>query len=436
MSVNVTVEEIATCRKTIKIQVPVEDVNAALNKVTDEFQKFATIPGFRVGKAPKGVIERKYEKEIDEELRRKLVNESYENALKEQNLHVVGHPDIKEVQVKRNEPLNLEVTVDVAPSFTLPEYKGISLNRDKTTPTDEDVTKSINAILEQHADFKDVTGRPVQMGDYIIVDYTGTIDGKPVVELAPNAGMLSENKGFWLLMGEESFVPGFCQPLVGAQIDDNKEVTVKFKDDFGQKEVAGKEAVFQVQIKGVKAKDVPAFDDQFAGKIVPDKTAAELRDIIQKDLERRNELQADSKLREEVIQELLKKTDFDLPQRLVESETRQAIMKMVSNNQQRGVPDTMIEENKGEIFETANKDAKDRLKSIFILIKIAEIEKIEVTQDEIATHVQMLSDKFGMPLQKVVEKLREHDQIKGIYEEILFGKTLDFLVLNANVQKV
>jgi len=238
------------------------------------------------------------------------------------------------------------------------------------------------------------------------------------------------------LMGEESFVPGFCQPLVGAQIDDNKEVTVKFKDDFGQKEVAGKEAVFQVQIKGVKAKDVPAFDDQFAGKIVPDKTAAELRDIIQKDLERRNELQADSKLREEVIQELLKKTDFDLPQRLVESETRQAIMKMVSNNQQRGVPDTMIEENKGEIFETANKDAKDRLKSIFILIKIAEIEKIEVTQDEIATHVQMLSDKFGMPLQKVVEKLREHDQIKGIYEEILFGKTLDFLVLNANVQKV
>ncbi|MDK3161872.1 trigger factor [Kamptonema cortianum] len=327
-----------------------------------------------------------------------------------------------------------KVTIDVAPEFTLPEYKGLSVTKTSIVPTDEEINQTLENLREQQADYQDVVGRAVQAGDFVIVSYTGAIDGQAIKEIAPSAYLFAENQDMWMKVEEDFFLKGFTTQLIGATVGEKRQVTATFKEDFPQKELAGKTAVYDVEIKGLKERHLPELNDEFAAKIVPEKTLADLKDLISKDLQKQKEYRAENELKDQLVKQLLEKTQLDLPESVLEEEKRRTIYDIVQSNQQRGVTDDILEGKKDEILTNATKNATEKLKASFILLKIAEEEKIKPSEDEVASYLQIMADRYRMSMDKLVRKLRENMKLQEVYDNITIGKTLDFLAQNANVQ--
>src|SRR5439155_11976047 len=191
----------------MRVEIEAQKVNENFDDVTKEFQREALLPGFRPGKAPREMVLRKYNKEIEEEVKRKLISDSYKKAVDEQQFDVLGYPDIEEIQFGRGQPLQFAATVETAPEFELPEYKGIPVKREARNVTDEDVDRALDALRQPRASFQTVQ-RPLQTGDIAVVNYTGTCEGKPITEVAPTAQGLTKQKNFWIDVPSKSFIPG------------------------------------------------------------------------------------------------------------------------------------------------------------------------------------------------------------------------------------
>ena len=260
---NITVENLAPCRKLVRVELDAAAVDAAFEAVTKDFQKQASLPGFRPGKAPRNLVLKKYEADIQEEAKRKLISESYRKALDEKKLAVIGAPDIEEIQFSRGQPLQFAATVETSPEFELPEYKGLAVKREARSVTDADVDRAIDLLRGQHAKFETVA-RELKAGDIAVVNYTGACDGKPITEIAPTAKGLTEQKNFWVETAANNFIPGFAGQLFGAKAGDKRTVNVDFPADFVTKELQGKKGVYEVEIVEVKERVLPPVDDAFA----------------------------------------------------------------------------------------------------------------------------------------------------------------------------
>ena len=253
MIVNVTVENLAPCKKLLRVEVDVKAVDEAFDATTKEFQKQASLPGFRPGKAPRAMVLKKYEADIKDEVKRKLIGDAYRKALDEKKIEVVGHPDIEEIQFGPGQALQFAATIETAPEFQLPEYKGLPAKREAKSVTDADVERAMKLLAQQHVKFETVA-RELRLGDIAVVNYTGTCDGKPIIEVAPTAKGLAEQKNFWVDIGPETFLPGFADQLIGAKAGDQRTVNTDFPADFATRELAGKKGVFNVELVEVKEK--------------------------------------------------------------------------------------------------------------------------------------------------------------------------------------
>ena len=210
-------------------------------EILQEFRKFAAIPGFRPAKRPEPMVEKRYAGQIEEELRKRLIPESYRETLSEQKIKVVGYPQIESVDYKAGSPLVYTAAVDTAPEFSVPEYKGIPIKKKTVAVKEDEITKTIDTLRDQQAEFIPVEGRAIQTGDYAVINYTGMVDGKPISELVPDAKELGENKDFWLLISADSFLPGFCDQLIGAKAGEKRQVNIEFPGGFPTEGSNGKE---------------------------------------------------------------------------------------------------------------------------------------------------------------------------------------------------
>jgi trigger factor len=427
---NIAIEEVSACRRRLRIEVPASDVDAELNKITDEFQKLAQIKGFRAGKAPRAVVEKKYKQDIEEEVKKKIVPQAYREALKTKKLKVISSPQVEELTFQRGVSLSFSTLIDLAPEFSLPEYKGLKIKKADTEVSDEDVDKVINNILDQNADYKNVEGRSVAEKDFAIISYEGTVDGKPISELVPDVPNLNKQEKFWLLIQDGIFLPDFGKQLIGSNAGDSKTVTVKFADDFPQEPLRGKEAVYQVKIEELKEKILPAYDDTIAEKVAKT-TAEELKKRIRENIGKDKEQRGRSEQVKQILDQLKEATTFELPESAVQSQTQRAVYDIVRENQMRGIPPEMLEQHKGDIFAAAQTSAKEQVKIGFILSQIADAEKIEVQTDEILEIVHGYAQQEKVPVQKMVKQLQENNGIDQIEDEIRNRKTVDFLLQSA-----
>jgi len=432
--VNVSVENLGPCKKLLRVEVPVEKVNATFDAVTAEFQKAAQLPGFRPGKAPKHLITRSYEPRIVEETRKKLVEESFRAAAQQEKLNIVVTLDVEDQQFGRNQALQFTATVEVAPDFALPNYKGLAAKRELTVATEADVERALGILREQHAQYNDVD-RPVQDGDVAVVNYTGTTDGKPLTDIAPTALGLTKKENFWVLIKTGSFLPGFTEPLVGAVKGDKRTVTVTLAEDFVHKELSGKTVVYEVEILGVKEKLLPVVDDAFAKQFGAADVATLLQGI-RTDLQRELDFRQKRSVRDQIIKALSAQVDFELPESLVSNETRNLVYNVVNENQQRGVAKEFIEQKRDEIFTNAQVNARERVKTAFILNRIAAEEKLRVEDRDITQRVLQLAQQNNLTPEKMVKAIQERNAVNEIRQDILTGKVLDFLEINAAVEDV
>ena len=409
-------------------------VDATLDEITHDFQRQIRLPGFRPGKAPRHLVVKTYGTQIDQEVERKLVSEGYRQAVAEQKLHVIGQPDIEIIQFARGQAFQFAATLVTAPDFELPEYKALPVKREMAVVTEEDLERALNVLREQRATYLDVA-RPVQDGDYVVVNYTGTCEGKPITETAPTARGLAEKKEFWVHVAPDSFIPGFTEQLVGAAAGEQRTVSVSFPADFIPGELSGRTGVYHVEIVQVKEKVLPELNDEFAVSF----GAAEigkLREGVRTDLQNELSYKIKRGIRDQLVRELLKRVNCELPGSVVENETRNVIYDIVRDNQQRGVPKEIIEQQKNQIFSVANNSAKDRIKAAFVLGRIAEKEGIKAEHREITQRILLLAEQYQIKPEQMVKQLRDRNGLTEIEEQIISAKVLDLLEQNAAVEDI
>jgi trigger factor len=418
----------------MRVEVEAQQVDDTFNTITKDFQRQANLPGFRPGKAPRDMVLRKYEKDITDEVKRKLISDSYRKAVDEKKLEVVGYPDIEEIQFGRGQALQFAATIETAPEFEVPEYKGLTVKKEARKVTDEDVEKAIDALRQQQLDFKTVE-RPAQTGDIAVVNFTGTSDGKPITEIAATAKGLTEQKNFWVEIESKSFIPGFADQLLGAKAGDKRTVNVDFPADFVTTELQGKKGVYEVEVAEVKEKVLPAVDDAFA-KSFGAEDVQKLRDGVRRDLENELNYSQNRSVRNQLIGALMSRVNFDLPASSVEHETRNVVFDLVRENQKRGVSRELIEQEKDKIYSAAAQNAKDRVKVSFLLQKIAEKENIKVSQEEVARRVQTMAAMYQIPPEKFIKDLQKRNGFVEIYDQLANEKVLEFLQQNAKIEEV
>ena len=432
---NVQVEPLPNCLTTLRVDLPPDAVNAAREEIAADYAAHAKLPGYRPGKAPRAVVERKFQKQIREELERKLLSESTRAAITEKKLRVLQVQNVEDIEFAPDQSLHFTATLITAPEFALPEYRKIPV----TVPPDEvpeaDIDAAIDNLRNQAASFEDIAGRGLQMEDFAVIDYEGAIDGKPVSEVFPKAGKpLTANSGFWVRMTPESFLPGFCEALLGAALDEKREFDLAVPADFVLAEMAGATIHYAVTVKGLKSKKLPEADDAFASTIAEGKTLAEVRELARGELGRQKKEQIENQKREQVMRFLAGKVECELPRDLVINETRRILADIVQQEQSRGVTDEAIREGEKELVVVAGRAAAEKLKGTFILQRIAEAEKLSVTAAEMRARVVSMGARYGMTPEKAERELEKRNAMDRVAEEILSSKVLNFLLANAEVQ--
>src|SRR5947209_3087002 len=271
----VQVEKKPESVSTLKIELPAEEVSKEWDAIANSFARFAKIPGYRPGKAPRAVVDKRFRKEIQEEVTKKLVAKSYREAIDQKKLRVASLTNLEDVRFGDDKSMKFEATVVTAPEFKLPEYKNIKIELPEAKVTEQEIDATLERLREQAADFVDAPERPAEMEDFVVIDFEGTVDGKPIGEVAPSASKnLHGGKKFWLRLAPDNFLPKFCEQIVGQKKDEPRAITIEFPADFMVKELAGKQGSYNVTLREIKQKVLPELNEEFAAKMLPGKTLA------------------------------------------------------------------------------------------------------------------------------------------------------------------
>ena len=426
------VQDINPTRKTIAVSVTSEEITKQEAKLIKDFQRQAKIPGFRPGKAPENMVRSRFAKDIQQELKQRIISQAHQEGVAGADFEVFTIVELEEGEITSGQDAVITFTVDVIPEFNLPAYEGLKVSAEPTDASDEEVTKMLDQILSQRAEFN-VAEKAAEKGDYVQCGYVGKIGDELVADLVPDATMYGSQKTTWEEAGSED-APGvraIIDGLVGMKAGDAKEVTMEFPEDFKPEALAGKTAVYSLEAKEVREKVMPEMDEAFF-KSLQVKDEAELRERIAENISNQKKQQNANAERQQITEELLKAVDFPIPESGVERETESVLRDFMRRNMQQGVSAEEFEKHKESLHEGASKAAHDRLKSRLILTKIAEKEKIKVENEDFSRMIMMEAQQTGQNPEKVVKELRkDQSRINDMRREIIIGKTMDWLLEKA-----
>ena len=324
----VSVEKQPHCLATLRATVPAGLVQKKVEKLAGEYQRSAKLPGFRPGKAPVAVVARKYKDAIAEEAVKELLREAVDQGAKDNDLTVLNAFNLRHGEVVSAD-LDLSIDLTLEPDFKMPDVETFGLEVLEEVVTDEHVKGNIDMLLERMAEFTDIKDRPLQMGDYAVLDYDATVEGKPLGEVCPEApSTMKGGEGLWVIMEEESMWPGFCAGLVGAKEGEDRTVEVTVPEDFAVPPLRGKKITHETKIRGIKSKKLPALTDEVAQKMAW-RTADELRAAFRQRLESAASEQTERKKRAAVVEHLVKSVEFEVPASMVMGEARRVVREIV-----------------------------------------------------------------------------------------------------------
>ncbi|WP_338286720.1 trigger factor [Luteolibacter sp. LG18] len=433
---NIVVEKQPKCVATLRVEIPAEQVSGERERIVAGYTKQAKLPGFRPGKAPRKVIEKRYEKEISEELRDRLMQEGCDEALRKESLKVLDFGVPESTEFTADGGFSFSTRILLAPEITLPEYKGIPVKVPAVAVPDEELNKQLDGLRERFADFNTLEGRALQTGDFAVIDYTSTTEGKPLEEfLGKPAGYIGGREGFWVRINDDSFLPGFAAQLVGLNAGDSKEVTVTIPADFPLSDLREKEVVFAVTVKELKEAVLPELDDELAAKLAPGKTLEEIKTIIRDNMERERRRQIDDLKVNQIVEHFNTQVEFDVPEELLAQETQNQADAMVRQGIQSGLSQEEVEAQQTEIFANAGSQAKSNIKTNFILQEIARAENISVSDQELVNHLVAIANSRKQAPKKFIRDLQRSGRLPGVRNSMLVGKAIDFVVENAKVEE-
>lgn len=426
------VQDINPTRKTIAVSVSSEELAEQEAKLIKDFQRQAKIPGFRPGKAPENMVRSRFANDIQQELKQRVVSQAHQEGVAGADFEVLTIVELDQGEIESGKDATVTFTVDIIPEFDLPVYEGLKVTNEPTEPSEEEVSKMLDQILSQRAEFN-VAEKAAEKGDYVQCGYEGKIGDELVADLVPDSPMYGTQKTTWEEAGSED-APGVravVDGLVGMKAGDSKEVTMEFPEDFKPEALAGKTAVYSLEAKEVREKVMPEMDEAFF-KSLQVKDEAELRERIGENIENQKKQQNANAERQQITEELLKAVDFPIPESGVDAETDSVLRDFMQRNMQQGVSPEEFEKHKDSLHDGASKAAHDRLKSRLILTKIAEKEKIKVENEDFSRMIMMEAQQTGQKPDKLVKELRkDQDRVNQMRRDIILGKTMDLLVEKA-----
>jgi len=306
--------------------------------------------------------------------------------------------------------------------------------RELSEVTEKDMSEALEALRNQRATFLKVE-TPAQEGEFVVVNYTGTSEGKPLTDFAPTARGLTEQKNFWIELKKDAFIPGFAEQLAGVNAGDKKTIEVEFPTDFVTPQLVGKKGQFEVEVVEVKQRILPEMDDALA-KMYGAEDMEALRHGVRSDLQNELNLKKKRSIRNQLVHNLLSQIQTDLPESFVQSETRNVVYDLVSDFQRQGAPKEAIDQQKEEIYAMANRNAKERVKLHFVFQRIAEKEGIRVTPEELNARIVLMARNNKMAPDKFVKELEKHNGVEQIHAQVLHEKVIDYLQEHAKIEDV
>ena len=427
------VRDINPTRKTISITASSEEVSEQEAKLINDFQRKAKIPGFRPGKAPENMVRQRFAKDIQQELKQRIVSQAHQEGVADAEFEVFTIVELDEGEIKGGQGATITFTVDVIPEFEVPAYEGLKVTNTPTEASDEEVADMLDQILGKRAEFN-VVEKAAEKGDYVQCAYEGKIGAEIVADLVPENPMLGSQTNTWEEAGNED-APGvraIVDGLVGMKAGENKEVTMDFPEDFKPEALAGKTVVYSVEAKEVREKVMPEMNDAFFESMQV-KDESELRSKISENIESQKKQQNANGERQQITEELVKSVDFPIPESGVESETEAVLRDFMQRNMQQGVSAEEFEKHKESLHEGASKAAHDRFKSRLILSKIAEKEKIKVENEDFSRMIMMEAQQAGQNPDKLVKELqKDQNRVNQMRRDIILGKTMDLLAEKAD----
>jgi trigger factor len=433
---NVVVESQPNCLVTLQVELPSDQVSKEWTNVTRDFQRQARIPGYRPGKAPQALVESRFAKDIKEQLTSKLLRESLNEAIREKNLRVLSVSQVDDVEIAEDRTMRYRATVVTEPEFDLPDYSSIPADITKENVTDESVQRWMDQLREPHATYTPVEGRALAMGDYAVLTYAASLDGKPLGEAVPDSpAQLQGRRNAWILMDENSLLPSFCHAIVGMNVNEERTISLELPADFTLSSLAGKKLEYAVSLHAINTKALPEFDDALAEKIEAGTTADQLEKKVRDRLEDLAEVHFLNAKRQAAVRYLLEKVDCELPAPVVEKEMGGILREIVRDNQVRGISDDEIRKHQDELIGAAQQGAKDRVRGNFLLLRVAEKEKLNVTEEDVTRRVIEMAARYEIPVGKLVKDLERRNGFGPLREQILIGKALDLLAANVRVRE-
>lgn len=415
----------------IKLEITVEAAkfDEAIKKVYFKSAKYFNIPGFRKGKAPMQIVEKYYGKEIFyEDAFNEVAGEALDEAVKENKLEVVSRPDIEVEQIEKGKDLKFSAIMQTKPEAEVSKYKGIEIEKVEYNVTDEDINHELGHMQEHNSRLISIEDRPVESGDIATIDFEGFVDGKAF------EGGKAENHD--LEIGSNTFIPGFEDQIIGMKIDEEKDVVVKFPEEYFSKDLAGKDAVFKVKVHEIKKKELPELDDEFAKDVSEFDTLEELKVDIKAKQEKQNEERAKYETQEAVVKALCENVKVQIPSGMVEMEIDNMLRDIEQRLSYQGLKLEQYLQMMGKTMEDMRKEYEPQaisgIKSRLALEAVIKAEKIEATDKEIDEKMKEMAKNYGKENDE--EFLKNENVRNYIKEGLASEKAIDFLVKNAKIK--
>lgn len=431
----VVFEDAGPCQRIIRFNMDSTMVAPEYETVLSEYQKHAGIPGFRTGKAPMNVVEKHFNSRIVEDVKDKLLRKHLWQTVSTKRIKLLNVVDVSKAIVSDKKELSFSVTIEVMPEFSLPRYRKLSLKKRKIVINDTDVDNMVQQIIARvTTNYKPVTDRPANQNDLVLVDYDGHYEDKPLEQIAPSCPELGGCHDIILSLNDTKFLPGFVDGLIGIKGGEIRKIVVNFPEDYHVKTVAGKKVVYTVNVKSVmEAEKVPLCEEHL--KQLGVQSIDELKQRVRNEMIARMEADERERLKSEISKILLENATFDIPPSVLEDEKERLTKNIALELSKGGNSAEMIKSKIQEMYAFIQKTAIANVRFLFVLLKIAEEEKINVAEDELKAHIEKLSTKYRVQPEWFDSFIKENNMMSDIKTELLVKKTLDYILENAKIRE-
>jgi len=410
------------CKHSLEITVPTADVDAETQRVVADFQKRAKLRGFRPGKAPISIIQREFSGEIRQKVLESLVPKFLDKKVEEESLSVVGTPDVKDVHFHSGEPLRFKVEFEALPPIELVEFKGVEVTYNDPQVTDEDVDKRIEELREQKADYINLDPRPLADGDIAVLalESTAGVEGQPI-----------KNDEMMLEIAGPDTVAGFTENLRGMSPGEEKDFDITYPEEHGNERLAGKTVSFHAQVKGLRKKELPEVNDEFAQDLGDFRNVEELRDALRKSLHGQREFEAQQEAKNKIVEKLVDMHEFPVPEALIDRQIRNRVEDTLRGMASQGMDISKLKLDWEKVRTTQRDKALREVKASLLLSRIAEREHIDPLRDEVDREIERIAKQQREPFAAVRLRFEKDGTIGRIARHIQTEKTLNFLFEHA-----